>query len=399
MNRLASFVLAIVAAGFLSVGCPRAPDPVPPVPSSETAVVRRGTLEERLILTGELRAVKSRGLPVPQTPEWSVKIQWLRGDGSRVVAGDPVVQMDNSPVLAKLEDQRLALAEAEEQLQKARSDAELDHAKKSLELLRSRKERDKARLEASVPESVRSRREYQEKQLALEKAEAAFEKAREDLESFDRVGEIPVRLATLKRDMARRAVEGAEAVLDRLTLKAPADGVLIIGLNHQFDRRWLEGDSAWPGQVVAEIADITEMEVETWLSDVDDGRVLPGMPVRCRLDTDLGRVFRGRIARVGSVASGREAVSGRRFFPIRVALDRTDPELMRPGMSVEVEVVREHREGALLAPITSLDLGGRDPFLVLRGGGRRKVALAGCGPLDCALSEGPPAGTLLGEAR
>lgn len=308
-----------------------------------------------------------------------------------------MVQMDNSSILARLEDQKLALAEAEKELQKARADTALERAKKSLEAVRRRIDRDKARIEADIPESLRPRREHQEKQLALEKAEAALEKAVRAMNLLEKSAGNQARIAELKRDKALRDVDRAEASLRALTLTAPADGLVIIGLDRQFGRQWQEGDSAYPGQVLAEIPDLSEMEVEAWLSDVDYGQVRAGMATRCRQDSDPGRVFEGRITQVGTVASGRDAFSGRRFFPVRVALTGGDPETMRPGMSVQVEVVRGRWDGALLVPRVFLDPGGPGSSLVLPGGRTVKVDIAGCNAVECALREDPPEGTLQGS--
>ena len=51
-------------------------------------------------------------------------------------------------------------------------------------------------------------------------------------------------------------------------------------------------------------------------------------------------------------ADGRDGL--RRFFDVVVALDQTDPAVMRPGMSVRVEVVRRRAEEALLVPRAAL---------------------------------------------
>jgi HlyD family secretion protein len=394
-THLLLLALGVGAAAWLSSAC--SPAPARSLsPSFANPLIRRGDLEDRFILTGELRAVKSLPLVVPATPDWEARIQWLGADGAPVKSGEVVAQLDNSSLLAKMEDQRLALAEAEKQLQKARADTGVDRARKRLEVLRCRVKRDQARLDAEVPESTVSRREYQERQLALAKAEAALEKASREMESYEKSSAIQVRLAAIAQDQARRGFDRAESTLGSLTLRAPADGILIVSLDNEFDRKWQVGDSARPGQVVAEIPDLRRMQVEATLSDVDDGQIAPGLPARCRLDAYADRAFAGTIASVGAVASGGTSSLRRRFFRVLVTLEQTDAEIMRPGMSVKVEVVRRRWEGALLAPRSSLNLGRSDPELLLSDGRRVKVALAGCGAAECALTEGPPAGTFLG---
>jgi multidrug efflux pump subunit AcrA (membrane-fusion protein) len=218
------------------------------------------------------------------------------------------------------------------------------------------------------------------------------------MDLLDRSAGIQERIARLKRDKASREVDRTEASLRALTLSAPSDGLVLIGLDRQSERKWQEGDSAWPGQVLAEIPDLSALEVEAWLSDVDYGQVRAGMAARCRPDSDPARVFEGRVEQVGEVASGREAFTGRRFFPVRVALVGGDPEAMRPGMSVQVEVVRGRWEGAILVPRASLKRTGSGSSLTLPGGRTVGVDIAGCNAVECALRGEPALGSLAGGA-
>jgi HlyD family secretion protein len=277
------------------------------------------------------------------------------------------------------------------------ADVGAERERKGLEVFRGRVERDKARLDAEVPESLLARREYQEKQLALEKAEAILEKATREKGSFEKSAALRIRLCAVKRDAARRQLERAESSLDSLTLRAPADGIFVVGLDYQFGQKLQQGDSVRAGQNLAEIPDLGRMEVEAYLSDVDDGQVAPGLPARCRLDAYPSRTFPGEVLWVGPVAQGKPGFSGRRFFRVRVALKEDDPDLMRPGMSVEVEVIRRRWTDALLVPLDSLDFRKGEPALILSNGRTMKVAVAGCGSAECALAGGPPVGTSLGR--
>jgi multidrug efflux pump subunit AcrA (membrane-fusion protein) len=397
MSRtLLHLVLTAAIGGASFAGC--VPSPADERhPALDAPAVRRGNLEDRILMTGELRAVQSRPLVVPRTPEWVATTQWLAADGTRVKAGDPVAQLDNSTLVAKLEDQKLALTEAEQELQKTLAEVGAERERKGLEVFKARVERDKARLDAEVPESLLARREYQEKQLALEKAEAALEKATREKGSCEKSAAFKIRLCAVKRDEARRRLTRAESTMESMTLRAPADGLFVVGLDIQFGRKLEQGDSVRAGQTLAEIPDLDRMEVEAYLSDVDDGQVVPGLPARCRLDAYPSRIFPGEVLWVGPVAQGKPGFSSRRFFRVRVSLQEVDPDVMRPGMSVEVEVIRRRWTNAFLVPFASLDFRQGDPALILSDGRAMKVAVAGCGSVECALTGAPPVGTSLGH--
>ena len=107
------------------------------------------------------------------------------------------------------------------------------------------------------------------------------------------------------------------------------------------------------GFPVASIPDPSEMEVAATLSEVDHGRIAAGMKARCVLDTYPDRIFEGRVEEVGAVAAEPRRMmgpgGGRTGFPVRVSVADTDP-LMRPGLSVRVEVVRAAWPQALAVP-------------------------------------------------
>ena len=382
---------------FALVGCvdSGAAGRLEPASSGASTVVRRGDLEDRFLLTGELRAIRSRQLLTPRTPTWTVTIEWLAPEGSEVRAGDPVVQFDSSAVLSNVDDRELAVTTAYQQLERTRVEQAGTRHQKALDLRRKEIARDRAALQAAIPAALQALRDYQDSQLALEQAEAALEKSERDLRAFDDGAAAQVKVLSLELQKSERALEEAESSLDELALKAPVDGVLMHGTHPWEGRKWVTGDAPWAGISVAELPDLSVMEVEAWLSDVDDGEVLAGMPVRCVLDAYPDRSFAGRVRQVAEVAEEPDRRSSRRFFRVLIELEEIDPEVMRPGMSVKAVVTRGHWEGVLLVPRASLDLEADEARLRLADGSRMPVTLEGCDWTECALRQGPPEGTAL----
>ena len=81
-------------------------------------------------------------------------------------------------------------------------------------------------------------------------------------------------------------------------------------------------------------------------------------------------------------------MSMRRGFRVIVALDKTDPERMRPGMSVRVEVQAGRRDNVLLAPRAALDFTQDPPKVMLAEGGEKEVHLGPCNALECVVEDG-----------
>ena len=361
-------------------------------------VVRRGDFEERFVLTGNLKAVRSRPLTTPRTDNWMVSIRWLAPEGAMVKAGETVVQFDTSTITSGLNDKRLGAIEAANTLDRTTLQLEAQRRDKRIEALRRRVERDKAKLDAEVPATLQAQRDYQEKQLALTRAESALKKGDAELKSFEEDAASQLEVLRLRLEKAKRDVERAEISLDALILEAPVDGVIVYGTHPWERRKWQVGDSSWAGTTIAEVPDLSLMEVETLLHDVDDGALAPATTVRCVLDTYPDKSYAGHVRRISGAAQELDRKSSRRFFTVAIELDEVDAELMRPGMSVKVEAVRRRLENALLVPRAAVDFSGERPKLLLKGKAPVEVEVAGCEALTCALESGPEVGTLL-EAR
>ena len=400
MPRAAALALALAVLGGAAAGCSGAGAETAPTPATVGELtVRRGDLRQRLLLTGELRAVRARELVVPQSPSWRVQIRRLADDGAEVVAGEPVVEFDTTEFASDLEEKRLALREKENEVDRSRARGEVTEAEKGYALLAAEAALEKAASRADVPPGLLSARELQDRRLARERAEVEVAKAREDLEAAGRANRAEQEIARIDVERARREIEVAERALRDLTLLAPEDGVFVVEENRwEGGRKLQEGDMVFVGMTVARLPDLSSMRVRAVLSDVDDGRVTPGMAATCTLDAYPDTSRPCRVASVAPVARETDHASLLSFFEVGVELAGSDPERMRPGMSVKVDVETATVAGALLAPRRALDLAGPAPRARLAGGGWREVTLGPCGPLECAVEAGLEEGQRLADA-
>ena len=148
-----------------------------------------------------------------------------------------------------------------------------------------------------------------------------------------------------------------------------------------------------PGWTVVELPELSAMRVEATLSDVDDGRVAAGARATCTLDAWPDQPLSGTVREVAPVAQEVGQRSLRRAFKVVVALDHTDPERMRPGMSVKVEVRGTPVVGGLTAPRAALDVAA--PAAFLASGERVPVELGPCDAHRCVITKGLAEGQAL----
>lgn len=378
LPRRTLLLLAVLAGA--ATGCRRAEadrSRVEPRREVQPALAATPYEPSRLLLTGELVALKSSTLTVPQTPTWMVQIRWLAQDGGAVKKGDIVAEFDNSTFAATLEEKRLALTEAEAEQVRVTEESRATETDRLLEVERKRIGLSKAKLEAAVPLELRSRREHEEKQLALKKAEAELQKALTELEGFRKGAEADRRIREIAIEKAKREIRTTEAAVDALTLRAPEDGLVVIGDTPRDRRKIQVGDQLWPGVIVARLPDLSGLRVEASLYDVDDGRLEPGMTAVVTADAFADRPMTGRVEEVAAVAQQPTNDSLRRVFRVVLSIAEKPFEGLRPGLSAKVEIPLRGSGGkekpaasALAAPATpsapATPPPGAEPFAVKR---------------------------------
>jgi len=358
------------------------------------AVASRRTVEDVFLLSGELAAVRQASIVTPRGE--ALQIRWMAEDGTDVKEGERVIEFDAARLIQRIEDLRLKVRQTEnERESRARAVvAEADGKRVAVE--KAQVEAEKARIDAAVPRELRPAVEWARFQAARAEKEAALQKARLDEQAFRTSSRSDLEVLRRAEEKARREREVAEKALSATSVRAPRSGIFLAGNFWQWGpegpRKLQPGDTVWPNFPVASIPDPTEMEVSAALSEVDHGRIAPGMKARCILDTYPDRVFEGRVEDVGAVAAESVRSFGlstaRTGFPVRVSLAVTDP-LMRPGLSVRVEVVRAAWARALAVPRHAVRF-EKDRALVVREGSTRpsEVRVAACTPVDCVVESG-----------
>ncbi len=353
----------------------------------------RKPVEDVFLLTGELSGVRFESIAAPRG-EGRLQIRWLAEDGAEVKAGERAVELDPTRTLQTIEEKRLRLRQAEIEVESREREASAETERKRVALEKAQLEAEKARLDEAIPIEYYEPKDRPHLQAQWQQTKAALRKARLEQEAYAVSSRADVAAARANLEKARREVAAGELALGGMSLTAPGTGAFLVANYWRWGpegpRKLQPGDTVWPGYTIATIPDPKEMEVLATLAETDYGRIEVGMKARCVLDTYPDRSFEGRVTEIGSVAAqaGRSWISTvRPGFPVRVALGRSDP-LMRPGLSVRVEVVRRAWQEALTVPRGAVRFEDGGPLVRRPGGGTSSVRLAACTPVECVVESG-----------
>jgi RND family efflux transporter MFP subunit len=276
-----------------------------------TAQVIRRDFSSTVLATG---AVKSQvGSEVKVGARISGKVIRLYANiGDYVKKGQVIAELEKEDLTARVERNKAELAVAEARIEDVEARLKLAH----VQLQRHK--------ELIVSHAV--------SQDALDIAAKEFT-----------VNQAGLRLAQRQVDSARAAVKESVANLAYATLTAPISGV-IASVSTQ------EGETVTAGlnaPVFVTIIDLTRLQVDAFVDEVDIGKVQLGQKAVFTVDSFPAREFEGKV-----VAVYPKAVIQENVVNYDTVIDITSPYdgLLRPDMTTSVTILLEARQGVLAVP-------------------------------------------------
>ncbi len=161
-------------------------------------------------------------------------------------------------------------------------------------------------------------------------------------------------------------VEAAEL----LDIVAPASGTVI---NMEIEEGEIVTSGAvsfTSGTTLMTIADLSAMQIKAGVNEVDIGKVHLGQDVTIDVDAYPGVQFKGVISHLAPAARDEQGV---KIFDVEIDITGAD-ERLRPGMTANIEIRGDQREGVLTIPIeTAFKKQGRYVVYVFDGSENQPV--------------------------
>ena len=347
-------ILAVVLVVALSVAAVAALRRDTGKVSLPTAIVTKTTFIDFLQLRGEIRPVRSVVLTAPSAGS-DLQIVDLATNGSKVAAGDVVITFDPTLQQRTLETKRSELKQAESEIEKAEAEqrrrvasaqSERDEAKKALE---------RARLEIQGNE-LRARIDAENFVIAVSNAEEHVRELEKKIEGERIAAQADVAIARQKRDKALYDVKETERIIGSLQVRAPIAGSISLMPNFRAGGpgraapEFRRGDRAWFGAPIAELPDLTAVQMTARVDEADRGRIQTGSAVRVRVDAVPDKELTGTLKDISVVAKPDFTTwPPVRNFDLVVALSDSDPRL-RSGMSASARVELDRLPNVLVVP-------------------------------------------------
>ena len=281
----------------------------PPPVHYKTALVDRGPITAIVTATGTVNPVVS----VQVGSQVSGKITQLMADFNSVVTkGQVLALIDQQPFQARVSQARAALKSGRGNLAKAKNMAN----QRKLELDRM----------------TSLRRQQFVSQSDLDLAATNFRDAQAQVD-----------VAQAQVDQALATLDSAELDLGYTTIFSPVNGIVV---SRNVDVGQTVAASFQTPTLFVIAQDLTQMQVDTNVSEADIGGVAEGKPSSFRVDAYPKQFFEGTVTQVRNAPISIQNVV---TYDVVITVDNRDLKL-KPGMTANVTIVTAKKDNPLRVP-------------------------------------------------
>ena len=364
-----------VLIAMLVIGVPIAwykwPSTASAAEASLSAPVKQGNFQIVVTTTGELHARKFVQVTGPAGAQsvnvYQTKIASIVPEGSLVKEGDVIAELDKAPAATKLADFTLTVQKAQADFTTAQLDSTLNLAQ-SREDVRTAEyflEEKKLAKEQAKYEAPTIKRQAE---IDYEKAQRAWEQSKRNL--ITKTKQAVAKMSSVGADLGRQQnnLKNIQDVLGGFSIRAPAPGMVIYvrewnGKKKGVGSQW----SAWEN-TVATLPDLTQMESQTYINEVDVRKIAVGQKVQITLDADPSKKLEGTVTHIANVGEQKPNQDSK-VFEVKIEIARADTTL-RPGMTTANAIETASIPNVLSIPLEAVVNEGGFQYAYRKDGNR-----------------------------
>jgi HlyD family secretion protein len=360
MKSVASLLLFGV---FIFAGCSRAEKENAPVVTVQTAPAAKQAISQFVSAEAVVFPLKQATVS-PKITSTIVDFKVQRG--SRVKQGQLLATLENKDLAAQAQASKGDFEQADanyaitvnaglpQQIQKAELDAAaakaaFDAAQKVFD---SRKD---LYQQGAIP-----RRDLDSADVALAQARSQNEQTQKQLADLQRMGrEQLMKAAKGTKESAQGHYRAAAAQLSYSEIRSPIDGVVT-------DRPLYVGDLATANQPILTVMDISSLVAKAHIPQSDAAQLKVGDAARIK-PSDVQEAVEGRVTLVSPALD-----PGSTTIEVWVETRKPTP-LLKPGMSVNMEVTAKSVKDAVVLPSSAIFKSAEGKYYVLVAGSDKKA--------------------------
>lgn len=310
----------------------------------------------------------------PPSRRWRITITNLAPEGSRVEAGAVLAEFDGSAT-----DDRVRTLTADLNSKRSELESLLETQAREVEedlvsLAAAKSESEKAARKAAVDPQVYANLEYRKLIEEKKRAEEGYRLEQQRNVLVERVRQ--AQRAELEADIRRLESElaGAKRELESFTIRAPRDGIVIVGTDREGQKLDIN-DGVNPGIVVVELADPNKLVVQAEVPEYAAASIDVGQPAKVVIDAAGSSEIDSEVISVASIVRRQSQYSQAMVRDVTAMLPEESISSLRPGMSAKLTIIVDTQREALAVPDDSIEYRDGMPGVVVRGQGWTPITL------------------------
>jgi len=306
----------------------------------------------KIYADGELQSAESMTIAVPFVPVDRLRVATVVADGRHVNKGDTLVEFDPTELdLQKLE-QRSNLDMTNQKITKG----ELGSNVEKTDIVKDKRiaELELQKINEFLPRDalIYSQRDIIEGQINKEFSEKKLVYADARLNLKGKVYTLDEAILLLERQQANNKIDQIERATTSLKLISPASGIVAYNNPEYFFGGFSiqPGRIVWIGMTLFNLVNPDKMEAKCFVLEKDAGELKTDQPVTVTLDPFPGQEFTGKVKTIDNLARPIDQGSPVKYFQVIVSLDKTEPELMKPGVKLKAQIRAGEMKSVIVVP-------------------------------------------------
>ena len=327
--------------------------------SAGTTVVKRGSFRRTIRLTGGVRAVESYTVLAPRlsgqmTGTGNMVITGIVRNGVSVRKGDILVELDRQNQEKNILDRQAEYDGLVQQIRRKQADQLATRSADETELKSAEVDIRIAQVEMRKNEVIPA---YQAEinKANLAESEAQLKQLKETFALKRQVEAADLRILEIQRDRAKRAVEYAQGNVEKMSIRSPMNGLVVLTPLSKGTRMVdpQEGDEVRTGGNVMLVVNPSAMQVMARVNQVDIENVRIGQSAEIRLDAYPDLLFPGKVENISAIVIPGSGSKRIRHFSATVTIRGANPRLL-PDLTASVDVPVQSLENVLMLPRSTI---------------------------------------------
>lgn len=251
--------------------------------------------------------------------------------------GDLLAEFDRTNELKLAREAQAKYDDFSHQVEQKRAEHRSNAEKRASEMQQGKADLAKAEIDIRKG-PILSDIEQQKNEIKLEDARAHVASLEKSGRFHEQAEAAELRILELQRDRQKFAVERAEANAEKLSLRAPIGGMVVlqnVWRNNSMGHAQ-EGDQLWPGSPVLQLFDPSAMQVMASVGEPEGTLLTPGVKAVVHLDAFPQLRLTAHFDSASPVASSALGSTVKTFMA-RFVLDQNDPHIL-PDLSAALDV-------------------------------------------------------------